>query len=103
MDWSNIIVAAVSGTALVWVAIIQTKGRKDRERTEKRAARRAEESRLSMRMQSAGLKLALITAKTVRNQKTNGDVEEAMDAAETVQAAYDDFIRSQAAEQVTKI
>ena len=103
MDWSSIVVACVSGAALVWVAVIQTRSKKDRERTEKRAARRVEESRLSMQMQAAGLKLALVTAKTVQNQKTNGDVEEAMAAAEIAQAAYDDFIRALAAEQATKI
>lgn len=103
MDWTSIAVACVSGAALVWVAVIQTMSKKDRERTERRAARRAEESRLSMQMQSAGLALALITAKKLQNHKTNGDVEAAMAAAEKAQREYESFLRRLAAEQATKI
>ena len=51
----------------------------------------------------ANCALALTTAKKLAGQHTNGDVEEAMEAAEAAQTAYIDFVRSEAAHNVSKI
>lgn len=102
--------ATINAIALVLVAVIEAaaawdrhKSREDRERAEKRAARRAEESRLSMDLMSANCALALTTAKKLAGMHTNGDVEEAMNAAKEAQEHYVDFIQKQAADQVSKI
>ena len=67
------------------------------------AARRAEESRLSMDLMSANCALALTTAKKLAGMHTNGDVEEAMEAARTAQESYQAFLQRQAADQVSKV
>ena len=68
-----------------------------------RAARRATESRLAMDLMYATCSLSLTTAKKLAGQHTNGDVEEAMRAAETARTAYIGFVRSEAAHSVSKI
>ena len=70
---------------------------------EARAARRATESRLAMDLMYATCSLSLTTAKKLAGQHTNGDVEEAMRAAETARTAYIGFVRSEAAHSVSKI
>ena len=80
--------AEVTALAAVLVAVIEALAAWDRRkaraagaRAEKRAARRAEESRLSMDLMSANCALAPTTAKKLAGLHTNGDVEEAMEAA----------------------
>lgn len=105
MDAVTIITAMspmFSAAALVLVAVIETGNRRDRKRTEARSARRAEESRLSMEMMSANNKLSLVTAKKVMGHQTNGDVEDAMQAALRAQQEYEDFKTRLAAGQVAK-
>lgn len=77
MDTQTLISLAsslLSAAAVVLVAIIETRNGQSRKRTEARAARRAEESRLSMEMMFATCKLATVTAKAVTGHKTNGSV-----------------------------
>lgn len=107
MEWVG---PLISGTAVVLVAVIEAfaardrrQSREDRARAERRAARRAEESRLSMDLMSANCALALTTAKKLAGMHTNGDVEEAMRAAKTAQEHYTDFLQKQAAAQVSKV
>lgn len=102
--------AVIAGMSAILVAVIEAvaahdrrQSREDRERAEKRAARRAEESRLSMDLMSANCALALTTAKKLAGMHTNGDVEEAMTAAREAQEHYVDFLQKQAAVQVSKI
>ena len=102
--------ATINALALVLVAVIESAAawdrrqtRRERQRVERRAARRAEESRLSMDLMSANCALALTTAKKLAGMHTNGDVEEAMQAARAAQEAYTDFLQQQAAEQVAKV
>ena len=101
--------ATINALALVLVAVIESAAawdrrqtRRERQRVERRAARRAEESRLSMDLMSANCALALTTAKKLAGMHTNGDVEEAMTAAREAQEAYTKFIQRQAADQVAK-
>lgn len=56
-----------------------------------------------MDLMSATCALALTTSKKLAGLHTNGDVEEAMEAAKTAQTAYQDFLRDQAAGQVAKV
>ncbi len=100
----------VTALAAVAVALIEAaaawdrrQAKAERRRVERRAARRAEESRLSMELMSANCALALTTAKKLAGMHTNGDVEEAMEAAKTAQERYIDFLQQQAAEQVAKV
>jgi hypothetical protein len=72
----------------------------DRERTERRASRRAEESLLSMQMQEACLDLAMATALAVERKETNGEMKEAK--ATAAQEAYKAFLMRQTAENVAK-
>ena len=97
--------AEVTALAAVLVAVIEALAAWDRRkaRAEKRAARRAEESRLSMDLMSANCALALTTAKKLAGMHTNGDVEEAMEAARTAQESYQAFLQRQAADQVSKV
>ena len=82
--------ALIAGAATVLAAGAEYRSRKSARRAEARAARRATESRLT-------------TAKKLAGQHTNGDVEEAMRAAETARTAYIGFVRSEAAHSVSKI
>ena len=93
----------LSAVAVVIVAVIETRNSKSRKRTEARAARRAEESRLSMELMSATCKLATVTAKAVTGHKTNGDVEEALEAAGQARQEYEEFKTQLAAGQLAKI
>lgn len=96
----SVIAVAIIG----WLAERERKAnRKEREEMENRAKVRAEEERLSMTMQNANLKLSTVIAKKVMNQHTNGDVEEAFEAATNAAAEYSGFINKIASEQVTKI
>ena len=79
------------------------RSRKCARRADARAARRATESRLAMDLMYATCSLSLTTAKKLAGQHTNGDVEEAMRAAETARTAYIGFVRSEAAHSVSKI
>ena len=57
----------------------------------------------AMDLMYATCSLSLTTAKKLAGQHTNGDVEEAMRAAETARTAYIGFVRSEAAHSVSKI
>jgi len=100
----------IPGICSIIVAVIEFRGARERknsraeaERAERRAARRAEESRLSMELMSASCKLGVVTAKAVTNQHVNGDVEEAMKAAKEAQDNYDAFLHEVAAYQTVKV
>ena len=107
MEWIG---PLISGVAVVLVAVIEgvaARERKhikeDRERTERRATVRSEESRLSMELMAASCALSLVMAKKLTGQHTNGDVEEAMQKATTAQEEYAEFLRSVASRQVSKV
>lgn len=99
---TEIICAALAMITAIIVAVIETRNHKQHKRTEARAEMRAQESRLSMEMMYANCALALITAKKLAGMHTNGDVEEAMNAAREAQKAYEDFVRDLTAEKITK-
>lgn len=105
MDWG----ALISAAALVVVTVIEAaalndrkKAKQDKERAERRAAVREQESHLSMQMMSAACALSLVVAKKVTGMHTNGDVEEAMEKAKTAQSDYQNFLEETAARQIAK-
>ena len=95
--------ALISAAALIIVAIIETGNKRDRKRTEIRAARRERESRLSMDMMSASLDLAYVTSLAVTGGHTNGNVEAAQTKAKSAQEAYETFLRDETAKAVSKV
>lgn len=56
-----------------------------------------------MDLMYANCSLSLTTAKKLAGMHTNGDVEEAMEAARSAQEAYQDFARDEAAHQFSKV
>ena len=47
--------------------------------------------------------LSLVAAKKLAGMHTNGDVEEAMSSAREAQGQYQEFLQTQAANQVSKV
>ena len=94
--------AAISAVAAIIVAIIERRNYAQNKRIEERAEKRAQESRLSMDLMYANCALSLTTAKKLANMHTNGDVEEAMSAAQKAQDAYNRFILDTASHTITK-
>lgn len=97
---ASIVAAGISTIGAIGVAVIgrlqYRDSRKQAERTkeiDRRDALRHEGSLIQMEMSQASLKLAQVTAKAVTNQKTNGDVEEAMDWAQNVEIKYNQYLR----------
>lgn len=109
--------AVVSAAGAVLVAVIggifardRVKAQKEKElaeqekeRVERRAAERAEESRLSMEMIAANSAVTLVIAKKVLDMHTNGDVERALHHFDEVQEDYNQFLRKVVARQVAKV
>jgi len=103
------LITALSGIA---VAMInrgnkrQKKNEEERKQYEKkqdaRASQRAKESKQSMNLMSATNRLAIATAVAVKEQRFNGQMEEAMEVAREAQSNYYCFINSVAAEQLTE-
>lgn len=100
---TEVICALIAGTATVVAALAERRSRVSSKRAEARATRREHESRLAMELMYANCALSLTTAKKLAGMHTNGDVEEAMEAAKTAQSAYQDFVRDEAAHQFSKV
>ena len=98
---TEILCAAITAIAAVLVAVIERRNSKQNKRIEARAEQRAQESRLSMDLMYANCALSLTTAKKLANMHTNGDVEEAMQAAEAAQKAYNTFVRDTVSHTIT--
>ena len=93
----------ISGVFALLVVLLEVRVAHDRKQTEKRAAIRAKESKLAMRMQDASLSLSLATAIAVERGETNGEMKTAREKAETAQEEYEDFVHELASEQATSI
>ena len=100
---TEVICALIAGAATVLAALTERRNRISTKRAEVRMARREHESRLAMELMYANCALSLTTAKKLAGLHTNGDVEEAMEAAKTAQAAYLDFVRDEAAHPFSKV
>lgn len=100
---TEVICALIAGAASLLAATAEVRSRRSIKRDEHRAERRAKESRLAMDLMYASCALSLTTAKKLAGMHTNGDVEEAMAAAEKAQGAYQSFARDEAAKNFTKL
>ena len=100
---TEIICALIAGGASVLAALAERRSRQSAKRTEARAQRREKESRLAMELMYANCALSLTTAKKLAGMHTNGDVEEAMEAARSAQEAYVDFVRDEAVRNLSKV
>lgn len=94
--------AIVSGICAIIVAAIGAASARERKRTDARAAVRAEESLLSMRMMSASIDLGVATAMAVQDQKFNGEMTVAKQNAAEIQKDYQAFLQRTTAHQVSK-
>lgn len=100
---TEIICTAIAATASIFIAISDRRNRINTKRAEVRAQRREKESRLAMDLMYANCALSLTTAKKLAGMHTNGDVEEAMEAARQAQDAYQSFARDEAAHNFSKV
>jgi len=79
----------------------ENKERKKRQEViEHREQVRAKESLLAMRLMSANTALTCVSARAIRDGKTNGDMAAALTEAEKAQREYFDLINSLAAENI---
>lgn len=95
--------ALIPAIASVVVAVIEIRASRDRKRSEVRAARREEESRLSMDLMLATSKMTDVLCIALQGGQINGNVEEARAEGKTAREAYQRFLKDQAAHQVAKI
>ena len=100
MNYVGEIISGVFALLVVW---IEVRAKHDRKQTERRAAVRAKESKLAMKMQDANLSLSLATALAVERGETNGEMKTAREKAKTAQEEYEDFVHELASEQATSI
>jgi len=90
----------------VIAALLQRESKKrkaDNEKADKLASIRAEESRLSMRLTSASVKLGIVTAIAYKDGKSNGKLDAAVAEAEQAQKDYYAFINRIATEKISAI
>ena len=95
--------ALITALASVVVAVIELRASRDRKRTEARADRREEESRLSMDLMLATSEMTDVLCIALQGGTVNGNVEEARKKGKDAREAYRAFLRNQAAHQVAKI
>ena len=100
MNYIGEIISGVFALLVVW---IEARATRDRKQTERRAAVRAKESKLAMKMQDANLSLSLATAMAVERGETNGEMKTAREKAKSAQEEYEDFVHELAWEQATSI
>lgn len=100
---TTIFCSLIAAASSITVAVIEKRADRDRKRTEKRAERRARESRLSMDMMYAAVGLSIDTATALRDGHTNGTLEDNLATAKSAKAAYEDFVRDEAAAAVAKV
>lgn len=102
----NTLISALSAILVaVFTGLFARDSRRRKSRDDEQDARakiRAKESRLSMQLMSANVKLGIATALAVEQKKFNGEMKDARESADKAQKAYWDFINSTAAEEITK-
>lgn len=93
----------IPAIAAIIVAIIEVRGQRDRKRADARAERRARESRLSMDMMFSTSEMCDVLCIALQGGTVNGNVEHARAEADRAREAYRQFLRDQAATQVSKV
>ncbi len=104
---STVTIAIIGAIQAIVVGVIaglfardSAKKKKVMDDAEVRAALRAEESRMSMKMMSANTRLTMATARAVKDGKSNGKMETALVDAEKTELEYFNFINGVAAKQI---
>ena len=91
----------------IYNKISTTRGKKkssaEQERVEKRAAIRAEEARHMMSMMIAISGLSMATAKCIKGERINGEMDKAMEAVAEARREYFDFINGLAIDKIAKV
>lgn len=100
---ATIICSIIAAASAITVAVIEKRAARERESAAKRAERRQKENRLSMDLMYATCGLAMDTAKALRDGHTNGTVDGDLASAKNARAAYENFIRDEAAVAVSKV
>lgn len=100
---ATIICALIAALSAVAVAVIEARAGRERKQTQKRAERRARESRLSMELMSATCELSVVSAVALREGHTNGTLEPALEKARKAQEDYQNFLKDEAAYAVAKV
>ena len=99
---ASIVCALIAAASAITVAVLEKRAAQERLSTEKREARRARESRLSMDLMYASIGLAMDTATALRDGHTNGTLDPDLSKAREARAAYDAFLRDETAAAVAK-
>ena len=96
-----------SAAATIVCAFIAYRGEKraritkeEKERNERRAQRRLQESRLSLELMNANCALSVGTALAVKRGHANGELEEGLKQVEAARKKYLDFLKEVALEDV---
>ena len=99
----------IPALATIVVAVIEAIAARERKRArtrdkdmQQRSEQRAKESRLSMAMMSATLKLSIVTANALTGGHNNGNVEAAREAAEAAETEYQAFLQRVAAAEIAR-
>lgn len=74
--------------------------KEEKERSEKRANRRLQESRLSLELMNANCALSVGTALAVKRGHANGELEEGLQQVELARKKYLDFLKAVAVEDI---
>ena len=105
--YANLILSAFALMQAISVAVIaglfrrESKKRKEaNEKAETHAKNRAKESRLAMKLMSANTKLASATGIALKENRVNGEMDKALEAAEKAQTEYHEFINSVASDKL---
>lgn len=99
----GLFVLAQGATVAIIAGLFQRENKKrveDNKKVEKRAAIRAEESRLAMRLMSANTSLACATGMALKEARTNGKMDIALAEAGQAQEDYFKFINGLASTQM---
>ncbi|MDO4527423.1 MAG: hypothetical protein Q4C03_01400 [bacterium] len=99
----TIICALIASASAITVAVIENRAARERDRAKKRAERRAKESRLAMDLMYAAVGLSMDTAKAMKEGHTNGTLEVDLESAKNARAAYESWLRDEAAIAVAKV
>ena len=101
---SGIFLLAQGITVAIIAGLFQRENKKraaDNAKIEQRAAIRAEESQLAMRLMSANTSLAVATGMALKEGRSNGKMETALIEAGKAQADYFKFINDLASKQMS--
>lgn len=99
----DIIVALIAAAATVITSFTGARVVSFINHSEKRAVRRAHESRLAMELMYSNCALSLATAEKVLGKQNDDEIEKAMAEAEAARKEYMSFVRDEASRNFSKV